>query len=242
MAVMTPEEIAWYVSTGEPLDKAGSYAIQDLGAMFVEEVFGNYTNVVGLPLPLTRPALPGAGVRLAGFRGVRADERHRGNSRGKPQMPHPVLRLLAGWLIVLALAACGAPRLADGKAPVLAPREPANVMSYEVADWLERDGRAELEKPELVIQAMELKEGMNVAEIGAGTGFFSRRIAKAVGPTGKVYAEDIQPQMIELLKQYTAKEGVAELVTVLGTETDPKLPAGHRPHPARRRLPRVPAA
>ena len=54
MAVMTPEEIAWYVSTGEPLDKAGSYAIQDLGAMFVEEVFGNYTNVVGLPLPLTR--------------------------------------------------------------------------------------------------------------------------------------------------------------------------------------------
>jgi nucleoside triphosphate pyrophosphatase len=53
MAAMSEEEIAWYVATGEPLDKAGSYAVQGLGALFVEEVFGNYTNVVGLPLPAT---------------------------------------------------------------------------------------------------------------------------------------------------------------------------------------------
>ncbi len=109
---------------------------------------------------------------------------------------------------------------------VAAPkREPAGVMSYEKADWLEREGRAELEKPEEVIAAMELRPGMSVAEIGAGTGFFSRRIAKVVGPTGKVYAEDIQPQMLDLLKEYTAKEGVHNVVPVLGTETDPKLPA-----------------
>jgi ubiquinone/menaquinone biosynthesis C-methylase UbiE len=132
------------------------------------------------------------------------------------------------------LAACAEPgpgtRVGSTPAAGLAAapvekREPANVMSYEHADWLERDGRAELEKPELVLQAMELREGMNVAEIGAGTGFFSRRIGKMVGPTGKVYAEDIQPQMIELLKQYTAKEGLENVITVLGTETDPKLPA-----------------
>jgi septum formation protein len=54
MAPLTGEEIAWYVATGEPLDKAGSYAVQGLGAMFVEAVFGNYTNVVGLPIPATR--------------------------------------------------------------------------------------------------------------------------------------------------------------------------------------------
>ena len=54
IAALEEDEISWYVSTGEPLDKAGSYAIQGLGALFVERVVGNYTNVVGLPLPLTR--------------------------------------------------------------------------------------------------------------------------------------------------------------------------------------------
>jgi len=49
---MSPKELSWYTSTGEPLDKAGSYAIQGLGALFVDSVNGNYTNVVGLPLPL----------------------------------------------------------------------------------------------------------------------------------------------------------------------------------------------
>jgi septum formation protein len=53
MAPMTPREIAWYVASGEPLDKAGSYAVQGVGALFVEAVYGNYTNVVGLPLPAT---------------------------------------------------------------------------------------------------------------------------------------------------------------------------------------------
>ncbi len=53
MAPLTREQAAWYVATGEPLDKAGSYAIQGLGALYVEAVYGNYTNVVGLPLPAT---------------------------------------------------------------------------------------------------------------------------------------------------------------------------------------------
>jgi len=138
------------------------------------------------------------------------------------------------WLLALLVAAGTAcaqtpaehPAAGAGGQSATAPlREPANVMPWEKADWLEREGRAETEKPELVLQAMELKPGMTVAEIGAGTGFFSRRIAKVVGPTGKVYAEDIQPQMLDLLKQRAAAEGVQNVIPVLGTETDPKLPA-----------------
>jgi septum formation protein len=68
MASLTPEEIAWYVETGEPLDKAGSYAVQGIGALFVEEVFGNYTNVVGLPLPLTYRLFRELGYELLDFK------------------------------------------------------------------------------------------------------------------------------------------------------------------------------
>jgi len=142
--------------------------------------------------------------------------------------------------LILLILACGAPVPSNGQAPApaapVAPpaagvpevpkREPANVMSWEHADWLEREGRAEMEKPEMVIEAMDIRPGMTVAEIGAGTGFFSRRLAKAAGPTGKVYAEDIQPQMIDLLKKDIAKENLANVIPVLGTETDPMLPAG----------------
>lgn len=143
----------------------------------------------------------------------------------------PFRALLIGALVTFGIA-CGAPLPAGNAeskaatAPAVPKREPANVMSFESASWLEREGRAELEKPEVVLQAMELREGMNVAEIGAGTGFFSRRLAKAIGPKGKVYAEDIQPEMLDLLKQYAAKEGIKNIVPVLGTETDPKLPLG----------------
>ncbi len=68
MAAMTAEEIRWYVGTGEPLDKAGAYAVQSLGALFVEAVFGSYTNVVGLPLPATRRLFDELGYELLAFR------------------------------------------------------------------------------------------------------------------------------------------------------------------------------
>ncbi|HEV2852673.1 MAG TPA: class I SAM-dependent methyltransferase [Thermoanaerobaculia bacterium] len=142
----------------------------------------------------------------------------------RPSAASAVFRALLVWVLMALGIACSQPLPADGKA--VSKREPANVMSFESAAWLEREGREELEKPEVVLQAMELRKGMNVAEIGAGTGFFSRRLAKAVGPTGKVYAEDIQPEMLDLLKQYAAKEGIKNIIPVLGTETDPKLPLG----------------
>jgi ubiquinone/menaquinone biosynthesis C-methylase UbiE len=155
----------------------------------------------------------------------------------RPVKPSSMPRVLLGWtvwawVLMLLGIACGAPLPADsagsqGAPPALVTkREPANVMSFESAAWLEREGRAETEKPEVVLAAMELREGMKVAEIGAGTGFFSRRLAKAVGPRGKVYAVDIQPEMLDLLKKYAAQERIKNIATVLGTDTDTRLPAG----------------
>jgi len=147
-----------------------------------------------------------------------------------PARSVPALLRWTAWVLTLTLlgAACGASPLPDDRQDAsAAERKPASVMSFEGAAWLEREGRDKLERPDLVLQAMELKEGMTVAEIGAGTGYFSRRIAKAVGPKGRVYAVDIQPEMLELLKKYAEQEGVAANITpVLGTETDPKLPKG----------------
>lgn len=68
IAAITAEEIDWYVSTGEPMDKAGSYAVQGLGALFVEAVFGNYANVVGLPLPTVSRLFAELGRDLLAFR------------------------------------------------------------------------------------------------------------------------------------------------------------------------------
>ncbi len=67
MARLTPHEIDWYVETGEPLDKAGAYAVQGIGALFVEAVFGNYTNVVGLPLPAAARLFAALGYELRDF-------------------------------------------------------------------------------------------------------------------------------------------------------------------------------
>jgi septum formation protein len=72
MAPLGEEEIRWYVATGEPMDKAGSYAVQNLGSMFVEEVFGSYTNVVGLPVPTLRRLFLELGYDLRGFRTLEA--------------------------------------------------------------------------------------------------------------------------------------------------------------------------
>ena len=69
MAAMTAAEIDWYVATGEPLDKAGAYAIQGLGALFVEAVAGNYSNVVGLPIPAVYRLFAELGYDLKAFRG-----------------------------------------------------------------------------------------------------------------------------------------------------------------------------
>lgn len=104
-------------------------------------------------------------------------------------------------------------------------RRYAGVMGYQGADWLDREERDIEESPDTAVAALDLKPGMTVADIGAGSGYMTVRMAKLVGPEGKVYAEDIQPQMIDILKRRLDRERVSNVVPVLGAIDDPKLPA-----------------
>lgn len=130
------------------------------------------------------------------------------------------------FLFLPALACAPSPGTRQGAGTEAAARRPAQVMGWQGAGWLEREGRAETEKPEVVLRAMSLKDGDVVADLGAGTGFFTRRLARAVAPSGKVWASDIEPRMLERLRKMAAQEGIMNVVTVAGTETDPQLPAG----------------
>ena len=102
-------------------------------------------------------------------------------------------------------------------------REIAIVMGHQGAAWLERSDRIETERPQDVIKNMGLSPTDNVADIGAGTGYFSFRIAPLVRQ-GKVYAVDIQPEMLRMIDERKAKSKLSNVVSVLGTEKDTKLP------------------
>ena len=100
----------------------------------------------------------------------------------------------------------------------------APVMGVGGAGWLERAEREEEEAPSKALDALDLKPGMVVADIGAGSGYYASRMAKRVGPSGRVYATDIQQGMIDLLERRIKAEGLTNVTTVLGGMDDPKLP------------------
>ena len=101
----------------------------------------------------------------------------------------------------------------------------APVMGVGGAGWLERPEREDEEAPSKALDALDLKPGMVVADIGAGSGYYASRIAKRVGATGRVYATDIQPGMIEILDRRIKSEGLSNVTTILGGMDDPRLPA-----------------
>ena len=112
---------------------------------------------------------------------------------------------------------------ADGIGKRYMGREIAQVMGWQGAAWLERSEREQEERTDLLLPELRLAPGMAVADIGAGTGYIARRIAKAVGPTGTVYAVDVQPEMIRMLGDLARREQLAQIRPVLGGQTDVKL-------------------
>ena len=104
-------------------------------------------------------------------------------------------------------------------------REIAHVMGHQAADWLERPEREKEERPDLLLPALKLRHGDAVADIGCGSGYYTRRLAHAVGTNGVVYAVDIQQEMLDLLTHKLAAEKIFNVKPVLGTEADPKLPS-----------------
>ena len=106
----------------------------------------------------------------------------------------------------------------------LTGRQIAPVMSADGAGWLDRPEREAEEAPDQALDALGIRAGMVVADVGAGTGYMSLRMARRVGPTGKVYANDLQPEMLLKLHAKSQREKLSNVETVQGTESDPKLP------------------
>src|SRR5437588_1552033 len=100
-------------------------------------------------------------------------------------------------------------------------REIAMVMGHEAAGWLDRPEREKEEQPARLLEILKPKPGEVVADVGAGSGYYTFRFAERVGPTGKVLAVDIQPEMLDLIKKRMRERKLENVVPVLGTLTDP---------------------
>jgi protein-L-isoaspartate O-methyltransferase len=114
----------------------------------------------------------------------------------------------------------------DGIGKFYMGREIAQVMGHEGIGWLERPEREKEEAPAKLIEVLKLKEGMVVADVGAGSGYHSFRMSEKVGPKGKVLAVDIQKEMLDALRKRAREKKITNVEPVLGEENDPKLPEG----------------
>jgi protein-L-isoaspartate O-methyltransferase len=140
------------------------------------------------------------------------------------------LRLIGVRAVLVAAAAVALGSWLYAAAPGGEDRHPvsgrliAPMMSYEGAAWLERPERESEEQPSAAIKALGIKPGMIVADVGAGSGYYTVRLAKAVGLGGRVYATDIQPEMIVHLQRRLEGERIENVELVQSTETNPRLP------------------
>jgi len=127
----------------------------------------------------------------------------------------PSRRRLAAAVVLAAAAALGAAQARHGR---LFPPEDLGL--------LEGPDRDAWQRPDQIMDAIGIADGAKVADLGAGGGWFTIRLARRVGPNGVVYAEDIQPQMIEAITRRVQREGLRNVQTILGAADDPRLPEG----------------
>ncbi|HEY5312073.1 MAG TPA: methyltransferase domain-containing protein [Pirellulales bacterium] len=151
------------------------------------------------------------------------------------------------WIVLLCVAALAVPagRLAAADPGADAPastrsraaklprpltryqgREIAQTMHYTGAPWLVRESRQREEDCQLLLDALHLQPGQTVCDMGCGNGFYTLQLAQRVGPTGRVFAVDVQPEMLHMLAERARDAGLKNIKPVLGTLADPKLPIG----------------
>jgi ubiquinone/menaquinone biosynthesis C-methylase UbiE len=130
-------------------------------------------------------------------------------------------RGVAGTVVALALAA-GLAAQAPGVHPI-SGRRFAPVMGYQGAEWLERSERDQEEEPDVALAVLKIPKGASVADIGAGSGYITEKLSARVGPDGRVFANDVQPQMLQILARRLAIRNIANVTLVQGTIDDPKL-------------------
>jgi ubiquinone/menaquinone biosynthesis C-methylase UbiE len=111
----------------------------------------------------------------------------------------------------------------DGIGKFYLGREIAHVMGPGGILWLERTERETEEQPQLLLDALEIEPGQTIADLGAGSGYYSFRIAPLVGPSGKVLAIDIEPAMLDVIARRASRERIANIATVRATARDPNL-------------------
>jgi precorrin-6B methylase 2 len=146
-----------------------------------------------------------------------------------------IFRLLGFFLVLLATNLSLAqqtippgyvtiPVSPDGIGKRYMDREISAVMGWQGAAWLERNKREREERTDLLLEALALQPGMVIADIGAGTGYLSRRMAPLVMPGGKIIALDLQPEMVNILQAGVNRSGLKQIVVKLGAIDDIKLP------------------
>ena len=141
---------------------------------------------------------------------------------------HPLATLLFSLVLTATPASTLPGSDSDGSAqgpPRYKGRIIAPVMSAAGADWLNRPEREKTEMPDRLLDALQIEPGMTVADVGAGIGYFSWRIAKRVGAEGRVLAVEIQPEMLERLGVEMKKRDIRNVRSILGTPEDPRLPS-----------------
>ncbi len=113
----------------------------------------------------------------------------------------------------------------DGIGKFYMGREIAHVMGHQAAAWLDRPEREKEEAPAKLVELLKIKSGDTIADIGAGSGYYTFRLSPLAGPKGRIYAVDVQPEMLALIRQRMKAKGLTNIEPVRGTQTDPKLPA-----------------
>jgi SAM-dependent methyltransferase len=134
------------------------------------------------------------------------------------------LRFAAAVVLFSAATALAQTAAAPGVHPV-SGRRFANVMGWQGADWLERSEREVEEEPDKALDALGSLAGLTVADVGAGSGYFTVRLASRVGPAGRVFANDLQSEMLKMLTARLARERVTNVTLVQGAVDDPRLPS-----------------